>query len=90
MEVINQNIKSNEQENAIKNLQKEAYQLKISLNQYLEPDITILSSNPLNKYSNSSEKHIFSYHNSQYYLLQKFNEKIDLNIKINYKLLYIK
>ena len=87
MKVINHNIKSNEQENTIRSLQKEAYELKISLNQYFNPDITILSSNPLKNYCSLLGKGIFSYNNNQYYLLQKLNEKMDLNIKIDFKLL---
>lgn len=89
MEVINHKIKSNEQKNAINSLQEEAYNLKISLNQYLEPDITILSSNPLKNYCSVLGRGIFSNHNNQYYLLQKLNEKINLNIKIDFKLLDI-
>ena len=87
MEVINQKIKMLKQEAIINNFKKEAYELKISLNQFFDSDITILSSNPLKNNYCLLSSGIFAYHNNNYYLLQKIYEKINLNIKINSKLL---
>ena len=87
MKVINKNVGFNGQTNAITSLKREAYRLKLALNQYLEPDITILSSNPLNNNCSVLGRGIFSHYNNQYYLLQKLNEKINSNIKIDFRLL---
>ena len=56
--------------------------MKIKLVKNLEPDITILNSNPL--YNNFSVlgNGIYAYLNNQYYLIQKIKEKIKLNIKV--------
>ena len=62
--------------------QQEALNIKIKLNKYSEPDIIILSSNPLVNYNSPLNSGIYAYHNNHYYLLQQLYEKINLNIKV--------
>ena len=87
--VINEKIVINDKK--VKNLQKkafqnEAYNLKIQLNKDSEPDIIILSSNPLNNNLSVLNSGICAYHNNHYYLLEKIREK-NLNVKIECKVL---
>ena len=82
-EVIHQKILTKE----LKLCFNEAYYLKLEYNKKLEPDIIILSSNPLKNYFSILDSGISSYHNNQYYLLEKLQEKIRTNIKIESSIL---
>ena len=80
-EVINAKITSKEQEVIINKLKKEAYGL------YFQSDITILCSNPLTSKLDALGSGIFAYHNNHYYLLENLYNNINLNIKLDCKLL---
>ena len=86
-EAITPNINNNEKEEINFNFQKEPYELKNVINKYLEPDITILNSNPLNNNYSLLNSGIFAYHNNHYYFLQKLYEKLNLNLKVKSLLL---
>ena len=63
-------------------LKKDANHLIIAFYERLYPDIVILNSNPLKNIYNALNSGIFAYLNNHYYLLEKINEKIKMNIKI--------
>ena len=65
----------------------EAYNLKLKFSKISEPDILILNSNPLTNYYGIISNGIFTYQNNQYYLLEKINKKIKMDIKIESNLL---
>ena len=76
-----------EEKEELNYFQKEPYELKKIFNHYLEPDITILNSNPLINIYNVLTSGIYAYHNNHYYILQKIYEKINENITVKSKLL---
>jgi len=70
-------------------LAPEALNLKEEFNKKIEPDIVMLNSNPLIKKDNYSVLHssIWAKHNNQYYILNKFSDKLARNLRIKSKVL---
>ena len=81
-EVLHQKPYNNNNKKLKSYLVNEAYKLKIEFSKISEPDIIILSSNPLTNYYGIISNGIFTYQNNQYYLLEKLNKRIKIDIKI--------
>ena len=65
----------------------EVYNLMLEFNKESENDIVILNSNPLKNNTSLLTRGIYSRLNNQYYILEKLQEKIKKNLKIESKIL---